>query len=58
MNILNWSEISRKLTKGHRSQLNPDYKGKKYKEVISDIKGISELIEMRIKNFIDKDTYA
>lgn len=50
MNVLNWSEISRTLT-GNRSQIGPEYKGKKYKSVVSDVKEIENLIKMRIENF-------
>ena len=51
--IINWSLISTKLT-GDPTYIRKSYKGKKYHAVISDIREIAKLIELRIGAFGDK----
>ena len=49
-NLINWSEVSRLLT-SDRTAIRSNYSGKMYKEVISDIKKLNKLIEIRISDF-------
>lgn len=51
--LINWSQVSRMLTNGP-GDIRKTYSGTKYKEVISDIREIAKLIELRIESEGDK----
>ena len=50
MSLINWSEISRVLC-NDRTRITKDYSGKKYKEVVKDIKKLDNLIKIRLNDF-------